>query len=669
VKFPSVTGKKKTAPQRHGPAGEDIEGLQKIVIVGNPNVGKSLLFNRLTGIYVTVSNYPGTTVTVDKGRCKINGRDFGVIDLPGMYSLIPITEEERVAKLMLLEERPKIILHVIDAKNLERMLPLTLQLIEAGLPVILVINMMDEAEGLGISIDFNDLEGKLGIPVVPIIATAGKGIDQLIRKIDQYVPVLDKFQTSYRKGIESSIKEIESFLKNSYPISKRSVSLLLLQEDEDMQRLVKQKESKDYDQIDGIVKRTSRKYGYPLNYIIKIRLQNEVRKITSSSLVAVPLKTGSFKERLSRVMINPITGIPILIAILYLGLYRFVGVLGAGKLVNLIEGTIFGEKINPVITKFVMSNVPYRPIQDLIVGEYGIITLGITYAVAIILPIVGTFFLVFSVIEDSGYLPRLSMLVDRVFKKIGLSGRAVIPMVLGLGCSTMATMVTRTQETKRERVISTLLLALAVPCSAQLGVIFAILAGHPLALFIWVVVVLLNFILIGFLAARILPGEKPSFYMELPPLRLPKISNVLIKTYSRMVWYFKEVFPIFIVVSVLIWISQLTGVLHVITNGLEPVVNLIGLPDETARVFLFGFFRRDYGAAGLYSMQSTLTGMQLTVAAVILTLFVPCVAQFMMMIKERGIKTAVLIFAFVLFFAFGVGFVLNQALVALGVQL
>ncbi|KAF0118533.1 MAG: ferrous iron transport protein B [bacterium] len=641
MKFLSAIGKRKTTPQCHGPAGEDIEGLQKIVIVGNPNVGKSLLFNRLTGMYVTVSNYPGTTVTVDKGKCKINGRDFGVIDLPGMYSLIPITEEERVAKLMLLEEKPKIILHVIDAKNLERMLPLTLQLIEAGLPVILVINMMDEAEGLGISIDFNDLEGKLGIPVVPIIATAGKGIDQLIRKIDQYVPVLDKFQTSYQKGIESSIKEIESFLKNSYPISKRSVSLLLLQEDEDMQRLVKQKESKDYDQIDGIVKRTSRKYGYPLNYIIKIRLQNEVRKITSSSLVAVPLKTGGF----------------------------FVGVLGAGKLVNLIEGTIFGEKINPVITRFVMSNVPYRPIQDLIVGEYGIITLGITYAVAIILPIVGTFFLVFSVIEDSGYLPRLSMLADRVFKKIGLSGRAVIPMVLGLGCSTMATMVTRTQETKRERVISTLLLALAVPCSAQLGVIFAILAGHPLALFIWVVVVLLNFILIGFLAARILPGEKPSFYMELPPLRLPKISNVLIKTYSRMVWYFKEVFPLFIIVSVLIWISQLTGILHVITNALEPVVNLVGLPDETARVFLFGFFRRDYGAAGLYSMQNALTGIQLTVAAVILTLFVPCVAQFMMMIKERGIKTAALIFTFVLFFAFGVGFVLNQALVALGVQL
>jgi ferrous iron transport protein B len=157
--------------------------------------------------------------------------------------------------------------------------------------------------------------------------------------------------------------------------------------------------------------------------------------------------------------------------------------------------------------------------------------------------------------------------------------------------------------------------------------------------------------------------------MELPPLRLPKISNILVKTYSRMIWYFKEVFPLFIIVSVLIWIFQLTGILRVITNGLWPVVNLIGLPGETARVFLFGFFRRDYGAAGLYSMQNSLTGMQLTVAAVILTLFVPCVAQFMMMIKERGMKTAVLIFAFVFFFAFGVGFVLNQVLVALGLQL
>ena len=281
----------------------------------------------------------------------------------------------------------------------------------------------------------------------------------------------------------------------------------------------------------------------------------------------------------------------------------------------------------------------------------------------------GTFFIIFSVIEDTGYLPRLSLLVDSLFKRIGLSGRAVIPMVLGLGCDTMATMVTRTQETRRERVIATLLLALAIPCAAQLGVILGIMSGRPLALVVWLLVVVLSFIFIGLLASQVLPGSRPSFYMELPPLRWPKISNVLTKTYTRMVWYFKEVLPIFIFVSLLMWFLDLIGIMDNILKGIEPLVNAIGLPDETADVFLFGFFRRDYGAAGLFDMQDALTGVELTVAAVTLTLFVPCIAQFMMMIKERGIRTAFSILIFVMAYAFGVGFLLNETLTGIGVSL
>lgn len=477
----------------------------------------------------------------------------------------------------------------------------------------------------------------------------------------------NKIQIGYPKGMESSIKEIKSLLRGDYPISKRSVSLLLLQQDKDIQSLVKRKEGKSYDQIDGIVKKTSGNFSHPLNYVIKMRLQKEANRITSSSLTTTSTREIDFKEKLSRAIIRPITGIPILIAVLYFGLYQFVGVLGAGELVDRIE-TLFGEKINPVITDFVVNNVPYGPIQELIVGEYGIVTLGITYAIAIILPIVGMFFLVFSIMEDVGYLPRLSLLIERIFKKIGLSGRAVIPLVLGLGCGTTATMVTRTQETKRERIIATLLLALAVPCSAQLGVVFAVLSGHPRGLFIWSGVMLLNFILVGFLASKILPGDKPSYYMELPPLRLPQISNVLTKTYTRMEWYFKEVIPLFIMASVVIWILQLTGALWLILGVLGPVVNLIGLPNEASKIFLFGFFRRDYGAAGLYDMQYALTGIQLTVAAVTLTLFIPCIAQFMIMIKERSLKTALSMLVFILFFAFGVGFILNQFLINLGVH-
>ncbi|MFW5947961.1 MAG: nucleoside recognition domain-containing protein, partial [Gemmatimonadota bacterium] len=264
--------------------------------------------------------------------------------------------------------------------------------------------------------------------------------------------------------------------------------------------------------------------------------------------------------------------------------------------------------------------------------------------------------------------PRLALLVDRTFKKIGLSGRAVIPMVLGFACDTMATMVTRTLETNRERVLATLLLALAIPCSAQLGVILAILSGNGAALAVLIAVMTGVFLLVGWLGAKVLPGDRPTFHMELPPLRRPTVGNVLTKTTSRMQWYFLEVLPLFLLASVLLWAGDLTGVLEVVIAGMVPVVGGLGLPAETAEAFLFGFFRRDYGAAGLFDLNQDglLSPRQLTVAAVTLTLFVPCVAQFLMMLKERGVKTAMAIFAFTVPFAFGVGALLNQVLRGIG---
>jgi ferrous iron transport protein B len=343
-------------------------------------------------------------------------------------------------------------------------------------------------------------------------------------------------------------------------------------------------------------------------------------------------------------------------------LYEFVGVLGAQTLVNFLETNLFGNLINPWIDTFLKQIIPWPVLRDLFGGDFGIITLGIRYAIAIVLPIVGTFFFAFSIIEDSGYLPRLAMLIDRVFKHIGLNGRAVIPMVLGFGCDTMATIVTRTLETPRERILSTLLLSLAIPCSAQLGVMLGLLTGHVWMLIIWAFIVLGVFLLVGWLSAKLLPGERPSFYMELPPMRLPKLRNILVKTYTRMEWYFKEVFPLFIMASVIIWFCRLFGIFDIAIKALVPLVRFIGLPDQTAMVFLFGFFRRDYGAAGLYDMRATMTSAQILVATVTMTLFMPCIAQLSVTIKERGWKTAAAITAFILPFAIGVGGLLNLAL-------
>lgn len=469
---------------------------------------------------------------------------------------------------------------------------------------------------------------------------------------------------TYDDVIENSIGEIVSLLKDQYILSKRAIALLLLQDDEDIVNSVQSIEGSQFVKIANIIEKTKQHYDKPLNYIISLSRQRTVDGITSRNVKTAGNKERDLADFISRLTMNPITGIPILLLVLYYGLYQFVGVFGAGIIVDFLEAGIFETYINPWVNNVVTANIPWHWLQELLAKEYGIITLGFRYAVAIILPIVGTFFFAFSIIEDSGYLPRLALLVDRIFKKIGLSGRAVIPMTLGFGCDTMATMVSRTLETKRERIISTFLLSLAIPCSAQLGVILAMLSGSSTALLVWAGFMVFIFLFIGFLTSKIMPGEKPSFYMEIPPLRLPKLSNVLVKTYTRIQWYFVEILPLFIIASILIWFGNLTGLFGWVINLMKPLVHLIGLPDEAAKAFLFGFFRRDYGAAGLYDLQKAgaLSPRQLAVAAATLTLFVPCVAQFSMTIKERGWKTAFAMAAFIFPFAFVGGFILNWIL-------
>lgn len=649
---------------------------KKIAIVGAPNVGKSVLFNALSKQYVAVSNYPGTTVEVSRGQMRLDKREFEIIDTPGMYSLFPITEEEHVARRILMTERPDVVIHVVDAKNLERMLSMTLQLREAGLPLILVLNIMDEARKEGTHIDIEALAQKVGLPVVPTISTTGSGIPELRQAIqtlaaDDVGTVLHttlRYPDAIEETAEHLISAVGSTARNT-GLSQRTVAFLLLRGDDEVRNLVRQAAPDSFNEVQRITDRFRAGNAEPLDYRLAVYQKDEAHRIAREVITDTEVKVG-FRERLSRLMMRPLTGFPILFLVLYLGLYKFVGGFGAGTVVDFLEGTVFEEHVNPVLIAFFDRIVPWLVLRDLLVGEYGVLTLGLRYAVALILPIVTFFFLVFAVIEDTGYLPRLAMLIDRTFKKIGLSGRAVIPMVLGLGCDTMATMVTRTLPTKRERVISTLLLALAVPCSAQLGVILALMEGRPQAAVIWSCVVVLVFLLIGFLASRVLPGERASFYIEIPPLRRPMLSNVLIKTYVRVKWYFKEVLPLFVLASVLIWLGKLTRLFDLLVSLLRSPVRLIGLPDEAAEIFLFGFFRRDYGAAGLYDLNKAgaLDGVQLIVASVALTLFLPCIAQFLMNVKERGWKTGAGISVFILFFSFAVAFVLNALLRGIGIN-
>jgi ferrous iron transport protein B len=374
---------------------------------------------------------------------------------------------------------------------------------------------------------------------------------------------------------------------------------------------------------------------------------------------------GDLLDRLTR---EPVTGIPILLAVLYFGLYKFVGGFGAGVLVDYIDETVFAGIVTPVVNAAAERYLPWEWLRSLLVGEYGLYSMGVRYAVAIIIPIVGTFFLSFAVLEDCGYLPRLAMLMDGAFRLLGLNGRAVIPVTLGLGCGTMAVFVTRTLETRRERLLGTFLLALAVPCSAQLGLVMALLSHNSLILSVWACYILAVFIVAGWLSAKLLPGERSPFYMEMPPLRLPSLHNVLTKAYTRMVWYFWEIVPVFILASIILWAGDRSGLLAYIITQLEPVMAMLGLPPQAAQAFLLGFFRRDYGAAGLYDMagDGTLSDPQLLVAAVTLTLFVPCVAQFMVMLKERGLVATLVMVGIIICTAFSSGWLIHRVAVILG---
>jgi len=629
-------------------------------------VGKSVLFNRLTGAYVVVSNYPGTSVALARGHGHMGERAVEVVDTPGAYALLPGTEEERVTENYILEGTADVLIHVVDAKNLPRGLPFTLQLLDCGRPLVLVLNMMDELDELGVSVQADLLEERLGIPVVPMVAVRGEGLEALASAVERALATPPPPPPEYPNGVGAAVRRVRDRLAGTYHVDPTVLATLVLQGDESATACIRASEADGGETALAEAREAATTLGGPAVYRVAFERQHVSRELLEDVLWQTREPTERFGERLGRWLARPLTGVPILLAVLWLGLYQFVGVFGAGTLVDVIE-TFFEGNINPWMER-VFLGIPWDWLRGLFVGDYGMITLGLRYAVAIILPVVGSFFLFFSVLEDSGYFPRLALLVDRSFKKIGLSGRAVIPIVLGFACDTMATMVTRTLETKRERVLSTLLLALAIPCSAQLGVILAILSGQPKALFVWFLSLLGTFALVGWLSAKLLPGEKASFHMELPPMRLPRVGNVALKTYSRMQWYFLEVLPLFLLASVLLWAMDVTGLIRYVVAGLTPVVGLIGLPSETATVFLFGFFRRDYGAAGLFDLNQAgvLDLVQLTVAAVTLTLFIPCIAQFLMMIRERGWKTAWGMFALITPLAFGVGFLLNIVLRGIG---
>jgi len=685
----------------------------RIFLVGNPNVGKSVIFSHLTGKYTTASNYPGTTVEISRGY--LGGRhQREVVDTPGINSLIPRSEDEKVTRDMILSDPEAVVVQVADAKNLFRALIITSQLAEIRRRTVLVLNMMDEARQRGFDIDTSGLSERLGIEIIETVAVEKRGLSRISPALTgARVPSARvEYPRRLRKAIEETEKEIsginphgifgalslmsgDSGILSTGDPGRLERALRSVGEREEeffepfaykiatarkdwAQRVIAgsvirgdREQAKGRGRLGALIPAAALAAGTAISYAVlgAGRLADAGLHPTLPLLLAMIIGIhAAGRIRIERWTLRPVSGTLILGLTLYI-VYMLVGVFAAGSLVDLLESRVFGIYVIPAVDRL----VPGGFLEDLLVGEYGLISMGLSYSISIVLPIVVVFFLVFGVLEDSGYFPRLTVLTNNLLKSVGLSGKATLPVVLGFGCVTMAVLSSRILESRRERIITIALLSLAIPCSAQLGVIMALLSAVSAAgVAVIAGIIILEFVLAGRLLSRIVRGTPTDFMIELPPMRVPRTGNILLKTRARALWFLKEALPFFIAATVVLFILDRTGGMEAVHRTVEPVVGrFLGLPMETTSAFIVGFFRRDYGAAGLYDLWrgGLLDGNQMVVALVVMSLFVPCLATVVVTVKELGVRTAAAIFAFVLALSVLTGGLLNLLLRLSGVSL
>jgi ferrous iron transport protein B len=598
-----------------------------VVLAGNPNVGKSVVFGSLTGVYVDVSNFPGTTVEITHGKMG----DVDVVDTPGIYGVSSFSEEETVARDVVLAAGR--LVNVVDKVHLERDLFLTLQLADMGIPMVVALNLADEARREGVAVDRDLLEDLLGVPVVETVAVDGTGIDDLKSAISRARPG------------HADPELVEALEEATAGACSRAEALLVLEGDEVVAAR------------NGVAPGGLRDEIYTRR---RVRVNDLVGHV-----VHAETRGASLKAKLSVWMMRPLTGIPML-ALLLFAMYEVLGVFVAGFVVNLTEGAMNAYWVPFVRGSLAHVASPGSTVYTFLAGEFGVLTMTPTYLIGVILPLVTGFYLMLSLLEDSGYLPRIAALADRALTSLGLNGRAVIPLILGLGCVTMGTLTTRILGSKRERFIATALMAIAVPCSAQIAVIAALMTRvawyYSLAYFAILIAI---FVAVGTVLARITPGESTALLIDLPTLRLPRLGNVVRKSGLKVRNFMTEVAGFFGVGALIISTLQVSGALAWIQAVARPLtVGWLRLPPQAATAFVMGFVRRDFGAAGFFTMH--LTDPQLLVAMVTITLFVPCIASVMVILKERGWRYLVGLVAGSLGLAFLLGGIVARAIALVG---
>jgi len=548
----------------------------KILLMGNPNVGKSVIFSRLTGIKVIASNYPGTTVSYTRGFMKLGDEQVEVIDVPGTYALEPTCEAEEIALHMLdARDEGDIIIDVVDATNLERNLYLTLQLLEKDIPVIVALNIWDDTKHQGIHIDLDKLREIINVPIIPTVAVTGEGIKELVENLPR--------ATSQNAPVRSS--------------DERWTAIGSI--------------------IDRVQRITHRHHTW------LERLGDASMKPLTGGIMALAVLTGAFLvvrfigESLITYVLDPLFNF--LWAPVLLKLSSLMG--GGGFLHDVVIGKVAGGEVN-------------------FVESFGLLSSGLYVPFAMVLPYIVAFYLVLGLLEDIGYLPRLGVLMDTIMHRLGLHGYAIIPTLLGFGCNVPAVLATRILESKRERFIAATLVSIAVPCAALQAMIFGLVGkqgGQYVAMVYGTLFVV--WIILGIILNLTVRGFSPELLIEIPPYRLPLWRTVLQKLWMRVSGFLKEAVPIILGAILVINILYSLGVFDAIADFTAPVVTgLLGLPKEAVTALVVGFLRKDV-ALGMLAPLS-LTAGQLVVGSVVLAMFFPCIATFVVLFRELGTVNA-----------------------------
>lgn len=670
---------------------------KNIVLAGNPNVGKSVFFNYLSSIYVDVSNYPGTTVEITSASLGKNGKNTQITDTPGIYGVSSFNDEEKVARDVILYA--DVIINVVSAISLERDLFLTKQLIDMGKSIILAINQIDEARAIGFKINTNKLSEILSIPVYTTVAITGEGMQEIKEAIES---------GKAKKGKADPI--LQNQLTELLPlVSNQAEALLLLEGD---LIIAERHKIEPRNKRNEIYTNRRKEVNEIISLVIDTKSKKE-RFLTKISNILIDPLWGSLvavligflflyqflgvwvgvdlinitEKKIMNVYYEPsvreITGqfLPVEVSIQnkeQKTIYSFPNGFTADRVnyqklkefretnKNINQQYFFGptdyiEEAQVTNTK--LSNNLKSTIGTILAGKYGILTLTVTYLLGLLLPLVIAFYTALAILEDSGYLPRLAVLIDGLLSKIGLNGKAIIPLILGLGCVTMASVTTRLLSTNREKVIAMTILGFAIPCSAQLGVIQGLLAktGGITSWLIWLFVIGSVLIFTGYIMNKFLPGKSAPLLIDLPPLRLPRLKNVFYKAKTKVIFFMTEAIPAFFIAAFVVAILQVTSFLSKIISLFEPISStLLHLPKDVSISFILGMVRRDFGAFGLTELE--MTASQITVASIVLTLFVPCIATVAVMAKEQNWKVALGIWVSSIFLAISIGAVLARVL-------